>query len=150
VVVNITRWSPDTCGCVIEVGWDDQEPEPREGKFVLMNTVCQKHYGLATTVHRANHKELTKVPLKHIEDAKRVNLTGLASRMLTEQSPRRLRELRQNHAQVLKFNQDLDEEWEELVAQPFAFDSHIYDQVLKENQEKSRKEALNQSKTTLQ
>jgi predicted nucleotide-binding protein (sugar kinase/HSP70/actin superfamily) len=124
---------------VLEVGWDDQEPqETREGKFVLLNTVCDKHKPLATTMHRADHQELTKVPLSHIEDAKRININGVVVRMANEgqRSPRIMKQLRQGHSQVLKFNQDLDEKRGELVSQPYAFDSHIYEQILKENQAK--------------
>jgi hypothetical protein len=44
----------------------------------------------------------------------------------------------------LQFNRDLDEEWAELVAQPHAFDSHIFDAVLKENQSKNQSKAIAQ------
>lgn len=50
MAINITRWSPDTCDCVIDYQWDDSLPND---SIVLtpVNTVnkCSAHAALATT-----------------------------------------------------------------------------------------------------
>ncbi len=44
---NITRWSPDTCGCVLEYEWDTEASnDDREHTFVSMVKVCPDHEGL--------------------------------------------------------------------------------------------------------
>lgn len=44
---HVTRWSPDTCGCVIEFEWDDEEPDETR-KHDLTNYVskCPAHQEL--------------------------------------------------------------------------------------------------------
>lgn len=39
---HITRWSPDTCGCVIEYEWDDTE-EPRVHRVKNIIRQCPLH-----------------------------------------------------------------------------------------------------------
>lgn len=39
---KITRWSPDTCGCVLEYEWDTEE-EPRKHTFSKLINRCSVH-----------------------------------------------------------------------------------------------------------
>ena len=47
MTLNRTRWSPDTCGCVIEYEWDDSVPEDQR-THSLSNVVskCPAHAAL--------------------------------------------------------------------------------------------------------
>ena len=39
-----TRWSPDTCECVLEYEWDDEEPEDKRGhNFAETISACSVH-----------------------------------------------------------------------------------------------------------
>ena len=49
MVIKITRWSPDTCGCVIDYAWDDAVPEnQRTVSFNNIVTKCPAHTILTT------------------------------------------------------------------------------------------------------
>ena len=40
----ITRWSPDTCGCVVEFEWDNEVPvEQRTHKHYATLAQCEFH-----------------------------------------------------------------------------------------------------------
>lgn len=42
---RITRWSPDTCGCVIDFEWDDENSSiPHKAKNIISE--CEAHKGL--------------------------------------------------------------------------------------------------------
>jgi hypothetical protein len=42
-MIRVTRWSPDTCGCVVEYEWDDEaNPETRTHAFKA-GTRCSLH-----------------------------------------------------------------------------------------------------------
>jgi hypothetical protein len=73
---NITRWSPSTCGCVVELEseYDNQGNLISDNKFLLMNEICDKHKALASTTHRENHAQLSNHTLDLIEEAKSKNL----------------------------------------------------------------------------
>lgn len=45
-MIQITRWSPDTCKCILEYQWDDQIPE-EEREHTVYNVVstCPEHAG---------------------------------------------------------------------------------------------------------
>ena len=46
-MLRVTRWSPDTCDCVLEYEWDDAEPEnTRVHKFKAMVVKCPAHLNL--------------------------------------------------------------------------------------------------------
>jgi len=41
---QITRWSPDTCNCVIELEWDDvADPTTRTHKLTNFVSICNQH-----------------------------------------------------------------------------------------------------------
>lgn len=55
MVINITRWSPDTCGCIIEYSWDSTQPEStRTHTLDNFINVCSFHQGLADDPTRWN------------------------------------------------------------------------------------------------
>lgn len=44
MAININRWSPDTCSCVVEYSWDDSVPaEQRVHKLHRIVTACPEH-----------------------------------------------------------------------------------------------------------
>ena len=55
MTIQTTRWSPDTCSCVIEYTWDDTEPEATRTHTVsnYINT-CTEHSLLADNTTRWN------------------------------------------------------------------------------------------------
>lgn len=128
---TITRFSPDSCGCVLE----RQVSETGEISFLLMNEVCDDHAHLASTTFRANHGELSQYVMSLIEEAKALNMNSARARF---QEPRIARsaklrkELQGCITQIELFNQQITEEWNELTQQPHAFDSHIHDVVMDE------------------
>ncbi len=55
MVTKITRWSPDTCGCVIEYSWDDSVPsDSRVHSLSTYVNKCAAHNILATDTDRYN------------------------------------------------------------------------------------------------
>lgn len=125
---NISRHSPDTCGCVVELECDgDKEPI-----FLMMNTVCDKHRPLASTLYKANHSLLSNHVLDLIEEAKTKNLKQVNDLIGKEKSAFRKKDLMRCRQQVIDFNAKLDEEWAELIQPPHAFDSHIHGQIRQE------------------
>jgi hypothetical protein len=55
MAIKTTRYSPDTCGCVIEYSWDDSVTEDQR-QHTLANyiTKCPAHTGLPTDQDRWN------------------------------------------------------------------------------------------------
>jgi len=49
--MNVTRWSPDTCGCIIEYEWDSDLPENERTHNAVHTIPCELHRG-------KTHKEL--------------------------------------------------------------------------------------------
>src|SRR5437016_3572986 len=46
-MMNVTRWSPDTCGCSLEYEWDSESSEAnRVHTFKAFLTICENHAGL--------------------------------------------------------------------------------------------------------
>ena len=45
---QITRWSPDSCGCQIDVWWRDDEPVETRVHRAVAVTPCAVHAGIAT------------------------------------------------------------------------------------------------------
>lgn len=44
---QVTRWSPDTCGCILEYEWDDAlEPSARTHSFKKAVHLCEHHKAL--------------------------------------------------------------------------------------------------------
>ena len=55
MTIKTTRWSPDTCGCVLEYTWDDTQPEStRTHTLSTFVTRCSAHSGLANDTARWN------------------------------------------------------------------------------------------------
>ena len=134
---NITRWSPTTCNCVVEILTvydDNNENILEQPRFLLMNDVCEKHASMASTTHRAEHQQMATNVINFIEEAKAVNLGQVHHAMSRAKRRAHIRELNQCKAQVNQFNERITEEWNELISFPHAFDEHIYQQILKENQ----------------
>jgi hypothetical protein len=125
---TITRWTPP-CNCVIEKEISDDK---KEHKFLLLNDVCNEHKVLASTKHKSNHSELSKHVIDLIEEAKAVNLKQVDDLIAVETSPRKKKHLMGCRTQVLRFNNDVTEEWNELVTQTHAFDELIHDKIVKE------------------
>lgn len=49
---RITRWSPDTCGCILEYEWDDaQDENTRTHSFKRIIKTCPEHAVLAGKPH---------------------------------------------------------------------------------------------------
>lgn len=49
-MIRTTRWSPDTCGCVLEFEWDDAlPPEMRTHSPSRVVTACPAHQGKTVT-----------------------------------------------------------------------------------------------------
>ncbi len=43
-MIRVTRWSPDTCGCVLEYEWDDaQDENTRQVMFKRVVKRCSSH-----------------------------------------------------------------------------------------------------------
>lgn len=43
-MIRTTRWSPDTCGCVLEYSWDDSQPQDsRDHSFARAVRICEAH-----------------------------------------------------------------------------------------------------------
>lgn len=46
-MIRTTRWSPDTCGCVLEYAWDDTLPaDERVHTFTVLVAKCPDHIAL--------------------------------------------------------------------------------------------------------
>lgn len=127
---GITRWSPHSCGCSFEMEYDEQL---KDNKFLLVNRLCPKHKPLASTKHKDNHSQLSNHVIDLIEEAKHVNITNHNNAIEAAESQYHKNQLIRLTANILQFNANITEEWNELVTRTWAFDSHIYDQVMKEN-----------------
>jgi hypothetical protein len=52
VTLHTTRWTPDTCGCVVEYQWDDAVPDDQRTHTVKNMVACPAHVLIPT--HDAN------------------------------------------------------------------------------------------------
>lgn len=61
-MINITRWSPDTCGCVLEYEWDTELPEDQRVHTPRPPVkVCDEHKANPKVeVHNKVHEENTR------------------------------------------------------------------------------------------
>jgi hypothetical protein len=53
MAINVTRWSPDTCTCVLEYSWDDTAPE--DSRVHNITNVVQKCAAHAGTPDLTTH-----------------------------------------------------------------------------------------------
>ena len=137
VNLYVTKWSPNHCGCTLNYEWDLDQPEPRDTKFLLAEEVCDDHAHLMSSTHKPEHAQLSNHVLDIIKAAQHRNITTAMARLdepKIARSAKRTREMKQSIEMVKQFNIQVEEEWQELVSPPHAFDSHIYDIVLEENQ----------------
>lgn len=44
---RVTRWKPDTCGCVIEYAWDDSLADEDISLTCVAFEACEEHVALA-------------------------------------------------------------------------------------------------------
>ena len=144
-VRKVQRWSPDTCQCVIEqyVDYDETGVAVNGPNFLLMNEICSKHEHMKSTEFKSNHAQLSGAVLQLIEDAKARNMKQVDDQVAFAKTrvkgrARMLRDLARNRVAVQQHNDDITEEWLELVSVPEAFDEHVHDVVLAENQAKNR------------
>lgn len=146
VITKVQRWSPDTCGCVIEqaVDYDEQGNVVKEPYFLMMNTICDKHRRFASTRFKPNHAQLSAHVISLIEQAKASNLRQVDDQIAKATRTLDRMDLARCRQQVIEFNNRLDIEWGELVQPAHAFDYHIHDKVLVENRTKN----ANQTSTT--
>jgi len=131
MVLSITRWSPSTCGCVIEQV-SDTEHLDKDPEFLLMNEICERHMPLASTKHRADHSKLASNVMKIIEDTKQQNLDNHTEALNRVKKRFHKRQVENLRGLIERHNNEITEEWNELVSFPYAFDSHIWDAVWKE------------------
>lgn len=65
-MIHTTRWSPDTCGCVIEYEWDDTLPDEARVHTDKSIVKCQYHSGLDdVSAHAKVKKENTSKNIAH-------------------------------------------------------------------------------------
>jgi hypothetical protein len=51
-MIQTTRWSPDTCSCVIEYQWDDSVPaDTRTHTPATIDKQCARHSGMWLAAH---------------------------------------------------------------------------------------------------
>jgi light-regulated signal transduction histidine kinase (bacteriophytochrome) len=78
-MIKTTRWSPDTCGCVIEYQWNTEDaPQARTHSIKNIVKACPAHANLADKAdhfekvkeeNRRKNKVLNEAVLKHIPRA---------------------------------------------------------------------------------
>src|SRR5215469_8157808 len=149
MIYKVQRWSPDTCRCVIEqvVGYDEQGNCVEDPKFLLMNEVCDKHAHMKSTQFVHNHQALADNVTNLIEQTKARNMKqvddqlGFAHAHVVKGKAKMIRDLQSNRVMVQRHNDEITEEWYELVSFPHAFDAHIADIVLTENRAKNAADA---------
>ena len=81
-MINTTRWSPDTCGCILEYTWDTEAPDgQRSHTFKTAVRVCQTHAALG---HVAGLTHYSAV----LDENQRKNLVlGIAQSLLASIAP---------------------------------------------------------------
>lgn len=133
--MNITRWSPDTCKCIIELLTDNGAQY-----FLLQNEVCDDHAHMILPQRHVQHDELSVNVRNIIEIIKKRNIDTAVARF---EEPRiaRSRKLKKELTQCIELikahNGEITEEWAELVEQDHAFHPHIHAAVNEENQRKN-------------
>jgi hypothetical protein len=87
---HITRWRPDTCACVLELEWDDTDPEETRAHNAIKVERCEAHphegkpnQHVFETVHGENrHKNVVHQHLIEGLDAAHVTLNDHGHRVL--------------------------------------------------------------------
>jgi hypothetical protein len=50
---HITRWTPDTCDCAIDLEWDDADPADQRQHVAVRSKGCRAHAGVGGHAERA-------------------------------------------------------------------------------------------------
>ncbi len=100
-MLRITRWNPDTCGCVIDLEWDDTA-NPRLHRIGAI-VPCPAHPGAASDVGKVV-EDLTSHPHRH--NRRKNRLLAAALENLTE-----LRDILQDGSYQLKNGIDFHWSW---------------------------------------
>jgi hypothetical protein len=136
MVLRFTRWTA-SCGCVFELESDpdSQIEAERNNRFALANYICPKHEHLKSNKKKPEHDNKSKHVMDVLEIAKQSNIANSQSN-IDKHPPKSMRrqQAERTHQTVLRFNDDIHNEWSELTSNIHAYDEHIYDIVLKENQ----------------
>jgi|SRR5690242_7051540 len=133
---SITRWTAE-CGCIFELEADpeSQIEAERNNKFLLANYICPKHEHLKSDKKKVGHDDKSKHVMDVLEIAKQRNIKGSQDNINRHPLKSMKRQQAETtHDAVLKFNNDIHNEWSELTSNIHAYDEHIYNIVLKENQ----------------
>jgi|SRR5689334_10711763 len=133
---SITRWTAE-CGCIFELEADpeSQIEAERNNKFLLANYICPKHEHLKSDKKKVGHDDKSKHVMDVLEIAKQRNIDGSNKNISRFRSGSMNRKKAQEiHLRVIEFNTDIHNEWSELTSNIHAYDEHIYNIVLKENQ----------------
>jgi hypothetical protein len=142
MVLRFTRWTAE-CGCVFELEADPDSPnaEEREARFALANYICPKHDHMKSTKHKAKHEDKSKHIMDVLETAKQSNIDHSLQHIARFQpGSYRHRRALNTHNSILNFNEDIHNEWSELTSNTHAYDEHIYDAVVKENQQQQEQQ----------
>ena len=100
MAIKTTRWSPDTCSCVIEYTWDDAVPQAsRVHSLDSYITKCVAHASLSTDTDRWNCV---------LEENPRKNF---ANQTVLDNGPSSLYDLQQDGSRTLKNGITLNWTW---------------------------------------
>ena len=146
MVIQITTWSPDTCSCEVSYSWDDEEPaEDRVTTFYALHNVCPHHEHLATkSAHlsamadRDLHSIKGQTKIRHIHTAMERNVVQHQKAIARVTRRTHRKELEALTPTIHAHNLKVKETFEDIFAEPYAHDEHIYHLLLKENQTKNQ------------
>jgi hypothetical protein len=137
MVLRFTRWTAE-CGCIFELESDpdSQIEAERNNRFALANYICPKHEHLKSNKKKPEHDNKSKHVMDVLEIAKQSNIDGSNKHIARFRSGSlNHKRAQETHLRIIEFNMDIHNEWSELTSNIHAYDEHIYDIVLKENQQ---------------
>lgn len=75
---NITRWSPDTCGCIFEYEWDDSVAvDQRTHTIKAIISTCSDHIGMNSNIENHYDKILEENVCKNKVHGQLLTLTNI-------------------------------------------------------------------------
>jgi hypothetical protein len=125
------------CGCIFELESDpdSQIEAERNNKFLLANYICPKHEHLKSKAKKAAHDDKGKHVMDVLQSIKQSNIDhSLAKINKHPPNSTHRQQAELTHRLVEDHNIKIHNEWSELTSNIHAYDEHIYDIVLKENQ----------------
>lgn len=137
MVSRFTRWTA-LCGCIFELESDpdSNNPTDKDNRFALANYICPTHESLKSTSKKPDHASKSNHVMQVLGLAKQNNIDQSQKHIARfKQGTKQHKEAAALHSQVLKFNDDITDEWNELTSNIHAFDEHIYNIVLQENRQ---------------